>query len=258
MNPRIEKQETYREQLTRLAQSLAAAHNSDVFDNLAAGSTAARVKMFTDGNLDKRFEKLHRQVEFLDPAFANLEDLLGSFVKSIPLQAYDTGASDGERFLQWLEQTENPLPEQRDYIACQRGRHAVEALARANRLAHVHFQELLSMSFALADELETNRKLKLCLNPIRVWSRFETAELLDESAVVPAEVVFFPVGGDIHTAVLEADGLERVRELSSLGPATLDDWLRLLEPFVGLENVGREQLIAISRDLAEIGLVAFC
>lgn len=258
MNPRIEKQETYRERITRLAQSLAGAHHAEVLDDLATGSSAALVKMFTDGNVDKRFEKLRRQVEFLEPAFADFDRLLMSFIRAVPLQAYDTGASDGERFLQWVEQTENPLPEQRDYIACQRGRHAVEALARANRLAHVRFQELLSMSFALANELETNRKLKLCLNPIRVWSRFETTELLDESATAPAEVVFFPVGGDIHTAILETDGLERVRELSSLGPSTLDEWQRLLEPFVGLENVGRQQLIAISRDLAEIGLLAFC
>jgi hypothetical protein len=257
MNPRIEKQETYRERLTRLAQALALGHGAVVLDDLAAGSHAGLVKMFLDGNLDKRFEKLQRQVEFLEPAFVNLDELLASFIRHVPLQAYDTGASDGERFLQWLEQTERPLPEQRDYIACQRGRHAVEAAARVNRLGHVRFQDLLSMSPALAEELETNPRLKLCLNPIRVWSRFETTELLDEAAEAPAEVVFFPVGGDIHTAILEGDGLERVRELSSLGPATIEEWLRLLEPFSGLEDVSRSQLIAMARDLSDIGLIAF-
>jgi hypothetical protein len=257
MNPRIEKQETYREQLTRLAQSLASGHNNDIFDDLAAGSTQARVRLFTDGSLDKRFESLSQQLEVVTPAFRDLADLIVEFVYAVPLAAYDTSASDGERFLEWLERTQTPLPEQRDYIACQRARHAVEDAARKNRLGHVRFQELLSLADTLANEMELNRSLEIRPNPIRVWSRFETAELLNESAILPATVVFFPVGTEIRTVVLEGDALERVRELAAFGPVSLDQWLRLLEPFVGFEDVRRRDQIAFCRDLADLGLLAF-
>jgi hypothetical protein len=257
MNSRTEKQETYREQLSRLARSLVMGHNADVYDDLAAGSTPARVRSFTDGNLDRRFERLARQVEPLSQAFRDLADLILCYIRTIPQAACDSSASDGERFLDWLERTQSPLPEQRDYITCQRARHAVEAAARANRLGHVRFQELSSLADALAGELELNRSLEIRLNPIRVWATFETAELLDESAVAPATVVFFPVGAEIHTVVLEGDGLERVRELAGFGPVTLDEWLRMLEPFAGFEGVRRRDLIAFCRDLAELGLVGF-
>ncbi|MSR60290.1 MAG: hypothetical protein EXS05_22060 [Planctomycetaceae bacterium] len=257
MTPRIEKQETYREHLSRIAQSLAAGHNTDVFENLAAGSTPAQVKLFTDGNFDKRREKLSRQVESVAGAFPDFDDLLERFIHEIPLAAYDTGADDGERFLQWLEQTQKPTDEQRDYIGCQRGRHAVEDAARRNRLAHVRFQDLLGLAGGLADELDKNRSLVVYLNPMRVWTRFETRELLDESATLPAEVVFFPVAGDIHTAVLEGEGLDRIRELASFGPCTLDAWLRKLDHYVVTECVGRSALATFCRELSEMGLVAF-
>lgn len=57
MTARIEKQETYREQLARIAQSLAAGRSADVSEELSPGSTPALVKLFTDGNFEKRREK---------------------------------------------------------------------------------------------------------------------------------------------------------------------------------------------------------
>lgn len=257
MNPRTEKQETYREQLSRLTRLLTSGHNSDVIEDLAVSSTPARVRLFTDGNLDRRFEALSQQVEVVTPAFRDLADLIVKFIHAVPLTAYDTAASDGERFLEWLERTQSPFPEQRDFIACQRARHAIVDAACKNRLSHVHFQELLSLADTLAGDLELNRSLEIRLNPIRVWSRFETSELLDESVVVPATVVLFPVGTEIRTVVLEGDGLERVRELVAFGPVSLDEWQRLLEPFAGFEGVRRRDLIAFCRDLADLGLVAF-
>jgi hypothetical protein len=257
MKSNTEKQETYREQLARLAQSLAVARSTDLRDDLAAGSPHERIRMFVEGNLDKRFEKLQRQVEFVAQVFPDFEDLLTAFVRAQPLAAYDTGSSDGERFLAWVEQTQQPLPEQRDYISCQRARHAVENEARRNRVGYLRFQELLGVAETLADELESNPSLVVCLNPIRVWGRFETPELLDPSASLPAEVIFYPVAGDIRTAVLEGESLERVRELAGFGPCTLDAWRVALEPFVGTEGVDRTELVALCRDLVAIGLVAF-
>lgn len=252
----LEKRETYREQLARLAQALAAAKNDLVRDDLAAGTDVGTVKMFTNGNLDKRFEKLQRQVEFVAGVFENLDDLLEAFIRGTSLAAYDTGASDGERFLQWLETTRDPTPEQRDYIICQRARHAVEDMARTNRVGHIHFQELLSMAGDLAAELETNPTLRVHLNPIRVWARFETKVLLDEEATVPADVLFFPIGSDIRTAVLEQAGGERIRELAAFGPITLSDWHRELTPFVETEHVSRGELGEVTRMLIDLGLAA--
>lgn len=260
MNPHIEraeKQETYREQLSRLTQSLATGRSADMLDDLASGSTPAMVKLFTDRILEQRFSALSEQVEFISPVFHDLADLILAFIPMAPMVAGCEGANDSERFLDWLERTQSPTAEQRDYITCQRARHAVEETARGNRLGHVRFQELLSLTETLAEELEHNRSLEIRLNPIRVWSKFETAELLGESAGLPATVVFFPVGTEIRTVVLEGDGLERARELVGLGPATLDEWLRMLEPFAGFEGVRRRDLIAFCRELAALGLVAF-
>lgn len=260
MNPRIEraeKQETYREQLSRLTRSLATGRSADIFDDLATGSTPAMVKFFSDRVLEQRFSALSQQVEFISPVFRDLADLILTFIHTVLPVAGSNDAGDGERFLDWLERTQSPTAEQRDYITCQRARHAVEEAALGNRLGHVRFQELLSLTETLADELEHNRSLEIRLNPIRVWSKFETAELLDESAGLPATIVFFPVGMEIRTVVLEGDGLERVRELVGLGPATLDEWLRMLEPFAGFEGVHRRDLITFCRELAVLGLVAF-
>lgn len=254
---RTEKQETYREQLSRLAGSLATGHSADLFDDLAVGSPPARVRLFTDGLSDRRFEALAQKTELLAPAFHELADLILDYMKAEPPAAYESGARDAERFLDWLERTRSPAPEQLDHIIGQRARFAVEQLARANRLSHVRFQELASMTDSLADDLEHNRSIAIHLNPIRVWSKFETAELLGDSAELPATVVFFPAAAEIHTVVLEGDGLERVRELAGFGPCTLDEWQHLLEPFAGFERVRRRHLITFCRDLAGFGLVAF-
>lgn len=257
MSREVEKQETYREQLTRLARSLAQARNEDVLDDLAAGMALSRVKMFTDGNLDKRFEKIQKQAEFVAGAFDDLDELIETFISSTAPAAYDTGVSDGEAFLQWVEQSCHPTAEQRDYIACQRARHAVEDVGRRNRLAHVRFQELLSMAEELAAELHSNRSLRIHLNPIRVWSQFETNALLDESADVPAAVLFYAVQKDIRTALLESVGIRRVDELCSRGTCTLDEWVSVQQESGEHATSARDELADFCRELAEIGLVAF-
>jgi hypothetical protein len=256
MNPRTEKQETYREQLPRLAHCLCAGRSADVVDDLAPGSTPARLKLFGDRNTQERIESLLRQLDFVSPAFAGLDELAGSFVRSLPPAWCENPAHDGERFLDWLEETQQPQAAQRDYIGCQRARFAVEEAARQNRLGHVRFQDLLSLAGSLADELETNRSLELCLNPIRAWSRLETSELPGHAASLPATVVLYPVGDEIRTLVLDTEGLARVRELAAFGPVTLDAWQNLLEPFAGLREISRRELASLCRELVRLGLVA--
>lgn len=241
----------YRDQIQRCAQTMALGHVEDVRPFLANGTTVEQVKLFTDGNLDKRFEKVLDQVELLKAAFDNLDDLVDEYILEVPLAAYDTGCSDGDRFLRWLKLTHVTTPEQQDHITCQLARHEVEHVARKNRLGHVRFQELRSMTDRLTDELLTNPKLRVHLNPIRTWATFQTNVLLDEGATAPADVLFFANGQQIRTSVFEDTGKELVETLASHGPLTLTDWKRLDR------STSRSDLIEFCLDAAEMGLVAF-
>jgi hypothetical protein len=245
-------QETYRQKLTRLARALARADAPAVAGDLAPGCPPARTRLFTDGNCEKRLEKLTDQLKFVAPAFSDFPGLIEAFIRAEPLAAYDTGASDGERMLLWLTRSQNCTRQQLDHIACQRGRHAVEDLARCNRLGHVRFQELCSVT--PGDEQELQLLLAagaaLHLNPIRIWTTFHTRVLLDEDADVPAAVILFPIGRQIATAVLEEDGRPLVNELARLGSCSLAQWASVSR------LADSERLAEFITDLAGLGLAA--
>ena len=241
----------YRDQIQRCAQTMALGCVEDVRPFLADGMTVEQVKLFTEGNLDKRHGKVLDQVTLLKAAFDNLNELVSEFILEVPLAAYDTGCSDGDRFLRWLKLTHVTTPEQQDHIACQLARHEVENVARRNRLGHIRFQELRSMTERLTADLHTNPKLRIHLNPIRKWETFQTNVLLDADATAPAEVLFFANGTQIRTSVFDADGQYFVETLASHGPFTLTDWKRLDR------STSRSDLIEFCLDAAEMGLVAF-
>ncbi len=243
--------ETYRDQIQRCAQTMALGYVEDVRPFLANGEKIEHVKLFTDGNLDKRIDKVLDQVELLKPVFDQLEDLVSEYILEVPLVAYDTGCSDGDRFLRWLSLTQDTTPEQQDHISCQLARHEVEHVARKNRLGHVRFQELRSLTERLKEELGTNPKLRVHLNPIRAWTTFQTTVLLDEDATTPADVLFFACGNQIRTSAFEETGQYFVETLASHGPLTLQDWKRLDR------SVSRGDLMEFCLDAAEMGLVAF-
>ena len=174
-------QESYKQQLQRIARAMAMAQSSDVYADLEPGSQPELLKLFVDGNLDKRFDKLDKQLELVKQSLGSqFEEFAVEFIKTLPLGAYDSGQYDGEKFLIWLEATKSLTPEQRDHVACQRARHAVENMGREQRPAHVRFQELASLAGELGAELESNATLWIHFNPIRVWARFETSVLLDD------------------------------------------------------------------------------
>ncbi|MBC7821867.1 MAG: hypothetical protein IAG10_33690 [Planctomycetaceae bacterium] len=243
--------ENYRDQIQRCAQTMALGYVEDVRPFLANGERIEHVKLFTDGNLDKRIDKVLDQVELLKPVFDRLEDLVSEFILEVPLVAYDTGCSDGDRFLRWLGLTQVTTPEQQDHIACQLARHEVEHVARKNRLGHVRFQELRSLTDRLKADLGTNPKLRVHLNPIRTWTTFQTTVLLGEDAIAPADVLFFACGNQIRTSAFEEAGQYFVETLASHGPLTLPDWKRLDR------SVCRSEVMEFCLDAAEMGLVAF-
>jgi hypothetical protein len=241
--------ETYHDQIARLARGLTAAGLGPSGDLPA--DVCRQMRLFAEENVEKRLEKLGRQVEFVAGAFEDLDDLLGAFCRALPQAAYADVGDDGDRFFEWLTTTRELTPEQRDHLACQAARHAVAAAARANRAGHLRFQELWSVAGRLGGELKRNRQLVIHLNPIRAWARFQTRALLDEEAEVPADVLFFAAGGGISTALLGAEGRQWVEELAGYAPCTLDQWVArgALAP--------RRHLLHFCRELAGMGLVAF-
>ena len=244
--------ETYQSQIVRLVTAMSQAEQeAAVASDLSAGSDASRVKMFVDGNLEKRRDKLEHQLEFVADVFEDFDDLIRQYIKESTSSAYDTAASDGERMLEWLTEKQCPSSEQQDYITCQRARHATEELARKNRLKHIRFQELCSLTDRSLDELDSNTDLQVYLNPIRVWSRFDTLALLDDDATPPANVLFYAAGEEIGTAVLELEGQALINELADFQPCTLNQWMALTN------QADPTELVDTCRDLAEMGLVAF-
>ncbi len=247
-----EPDRTYRDELRRWVPDLAGFQvTTGVCDALAPGSSPIGLKLFAEGNLKKRREKLRAQLESVAEAFDDLEDLVSAYVRSVPPVAYDVTVSDGERFLSWLERTGELTPRQRDYVACQQARLTVEAAARADRPGHLRFQELWSLLPQFAAALDEPPGVRAYLNPVRAWSRFTTTALLDDDATLPADVLFFAAGEEIRTAVLDPHGRALVEELASRGPCTLDDWA------TQSQHADREELVTLCRDLTEMGLVAF-
>src|SRR5262249_58590279 len=105
------------------------ARHEEVPGVLGDGAAPLPVQMFVEDNVEKRLEKLRKQLEFVAEAFDDFEELLRTFTRSFPLEAYASAASDGDRFLDWLGCRASLTAEQADYVACQRARHAVENTA---------------------------------------------------------------------------------------------------------------------------------
>ena len=243
-------QETYHRRLTRLARSLATAKSDAIRNELTPDSAPPLVKVFVDGNLDKRCDKLLSQLEFVADAFPHFERLVMEYILCVPLAAYDSGTSDGERMLQWLLENKSLTPPQRDYVVCQQARHQIEELARRNRLALVRFQELRSNSDRLVPRLRSQDGVQIFVNPIRTWTRFHTTELLDGEAPAPADVLLFAVDGEIGTAFLELEGRALFNELVDYQPISLGQWAALSQ------LADRDELAELSCDLSAMGLVA--
>lgn len=241
----------YRQQIAHCAQALALAQHHSVQRFVVGPAASEQIKMFTDGNLDKRYMKLLDHFDEMAQEFEAFDELVERYVRCVPLAAYDSGASDSQRFLDWLCGTRRLNERQRDHVACQRSRYAIEVGADCHRLAHVRFQELLSTVEALSPQLEIDSSVWIHLNPIHAWGVFRTRTLLDDESELPATVLFYPVMGAIHTAVLDPFAEFIVRELEARGPARFNE----LSP-APLETT-RAQLLQLCRDLADVGIVAF-
>lgn len=175
--------------------------------------------------LELRLAQLRGACELLADGFDGLDSLIAEYVCHTRGDRR-TLSADVDRFLDWLQSHTDVGEEHRDLVAALRGRNAVELIAVRQRLAHVRFQELLIRTPANVFRLGTDAGLAIHLNPIHVWSQFETRALLDDEADVPATVLFFPVGESVRTIVVEPEIEALVQELKNAGPTTLCELMR--------------------------------
>jgi hypothetical protein len=241
--------EAYRRQLNDWVAAMAVADNEAVTDT-ADGFTANDVHLFTEGNLDKRADILSIQLSFLRHAFEDLDDLIGEYVMTCPQEAFTAGPADAAAMLRWLLESYEVTPEQEDHIACRLGRYAVEDTARDDRRAHLRFQERLSVARRLANDLGRNDRLRVYLNPALGWAKLQTRVLVDDETHLPADVAFFAVKTEIHSAVLDDPVPSLLAILQDEEGLTLDEWAARSGLGAG------EELVALTRRLAELGLVA--
>jgi hypothetical protein len=210
--------------------------------------TRRLLRMFTEGNQEKRRQLLEKQLDFLKPAFEELADLLDEYVQAVPFHAADVGTQDPDRFLRWLTRRYEVTAEQRDYIFCQRARHAVERKARQQRLDYMHFLERWSLVQQLLPDLDSNTSLRVVVNPILAWARFHTPALLGTTVKPPAMVLFHAFREQTLVAVPSRTDRKLLRQLSRLGPVTLEEWAD--------HGLSREELIDFVHRWAPEGVLA--
>ncbi|MEQ8784914.1 MAG: hypothetical protein RIC55_01385 [Pirellulaceae bacterium] len=243
--------DAYRKQLADLVEAMSRPNRESAVTLLTDDSAPAAVKMFVDGNLDKRLDKLAAQLEFVRDAFEDFDDLLKQYIRNTPLEALDTSQTDGERMLRWLTASGSLTLVQQDYITVQRTRHAIERLALEHRQRHVAFQ-LLRREDEDADDLLLPETV-VHLNPIRAWARLQTQALLDqenEGCELPCDTMFFADGGDIISVQLELEGQVLLNDLADNQPCSIGDWAELSR----VSEV--DTLIELAQDLVELGLIA--
>lgn len=272
-----QQNKSYFDTLTRISQGLAIGHNAVAENDIASEFTIDHIELFTSGNLDKRFDKLNDQLELLADVIDDLDQWISKYVTTVPLAAYDTGTSDGDRFIQWLTRETDLTAEQRDVGNVIRCRNGVEDIGRTNRLGHVRFQELRSLSTELGAELDSNSTLSIHLNPIRLWTTFETnlfvgddkeeaaadnefADSLDPNSFdapntnEKVDALFYAYENEVRTAVFEREAQIIFRALAEVEPCHLVELALRVDLAAGIDEATVREILV---DSAEAGIVAF-
>jgi hypothetical protein len=199
---------------------------------------------------DFRFAQLQDACALLADGFPQLNQLIEDYVLAVPLQHRSILRDDAAGFLKWISRGISLDDEQRDLVMCLKSRHAVEFVALKQRLAFARFQERAAATSGLLADKSRWRQSKIHMNPVHVWARFETRIMLDVSTRIPATVLFYPVGREIRTVVIEADAEPLLRTLER-GPLSVRSVL------AGLEGEELCEMQDILIDLAQLNIIAF-
>ncbi len=198
----------------------------------------------------ERYAKLKSQLTLLADFFADSDAWLERYVRTVPTFEYDTGSSDGERFLDWLRQHRPLSVVENDVVCCQSARFAIETMVRLNRPRHEQFQEMCRQTAPLDLKSIDRGKWWVLLNPIHVRTTFRSSALVGRDDAIPAQVIFFPVNDEIRTALLSPVGQLLVKHLSENGASRWDELLQIVRPEQHAE------LLQASSDLAKLGLIS--
>jgi hypothetical protein len=238
--------EVYRDQLARWVGAFATARFDDLAGDVDDQSSTDGVRRFLINGYSNRMSWLLRETAFAGEAFADYPALVRTYIHTVPRTTYDpAGIPDEEQFVRWLEETQPLTDRQLDFVTCQLGELAVFSAARRDRPGHVAFQHLWRRWRGQADRLTIEAGLRIHLNPIRFEARLLTGAIAGEGRALPAPVVFFPVGTDVHTAFLEPAAMDALHDLARRGPCTLGEW-----------GGAAAERISLARALAEQGLAA--
>ncbi|HVW00171.1 MAG TPA: hypothetical protein VHB77_07525, partial [Planctomycetaceae bacterium] len=211
----------YRRQIARWTALLAGEITVPLEVEIPQGAAAVRIGLFTDGNHEKRCDKLLDQLDLLQDVVDGLEKHVEEYMGLLPPPAYDLGTADEEQFLDWFELRAEMTPELSDTIDCLRCRFRIETLARASRVRHIQFQEISSVFDKLFPRALRQQRYRLHLNPLRIWSRFTRWAVREDDDELPAAIVYHAVGAEIRTIALDESGREFVRLLELHEPCSL-------------------------------------
>lgn len=248
MHKPVSSREAYADQLVACTQAMVVADSAKVERFLSPAEGPKYVKLFAEGNFEKRLEKLQNGVYLLFEAREDLESFVREYIKTVPLPAYATGITDGEQFLNWFEKRVDLTPVERDVISCHHLRHQVELAGRENRLAHVQFQSLREESADKAVVLDEADWL--WLNPAVAWGVFETTHFLGEDVEVPSKVVSYAFNNEVRTSVVSEVGERVLRTVGQNRGISV----RELEAEGICEEI--DELKEALSDFIEIGLVS--
>lgn len=248
----MNRKEAYRRQLMHLVRGMLTGDGRDIVPALENCAKPELVKLFIEGNQEKRLAKLRAHLKFMAQGFEDIENLLKTYVERQPLMPYATVLLDANCFLDWLVRSGKPTPEQCDFVAYQRAQHQIARNAGRQRLEYARFEDRLKHSDELhAEHLLHDGDMCIYLNPMHVWARFHTNVLLDDQTAPPVDVLCYPANGELRTTVLEPFGIQLIRELSTYNPCTIAQWSILSR------SAERDDLVEFCQSLARLKLVAF-
>lgn len=172
------------------------------------------IQLFSEGNFQKRYEKLERALELLPEVFLDHQTIFRRFITSNPLKPYDTVLTDADSFLDWFwEQQSGPSVEQTDVWLAEKARLQVEKNALDRPMQHRGFQSISKVQMAKGPLNFSDKRLTI--NPVATWVSFESSHFVGEDTDLPASVLFYPVETQIRTSIVEPEAKPVLQSLQS-------------------------------------------
>lgn len=213
----------YESQLARYAECLAAGQIHELLPDLAAGCDGDDVQRYVDNAVGERCRMLHQDSLLAALAYDDLAEKIAQYVHATPRTAYLHGQRETAAFLDWLARTTTPTVQQADFLAYQRAEFACLELAHQKRTEYVRFCAARRDDTQATDFCLSHAAGPILLNPVRVWSRLSGFAAGYDSAE-SVDALFLAQGEQIRHVCLDALAAERLRQLESLAPCSVDDW----------------------------------